>query len=147
MQVVFRNAEEACTDWAIGGQTAAVAMAAKRLAHRGDGPDLRPPIGEGPALGRLGNVLGLDRAQVEAGLQAPESFPARPTISLSQARPESRGMNSMNRSESDFLWANSARDSISWSLMPLMTTALTFSEFNSSKLASAFGNGGRYFGR
>src|SRR5438552_12312253 len=76
-QVLLGEAEQAGADFAVGGQAKAIAMAAKRLAHRRDDADLAAAIGERPAFRRFREVRRADGAQIETRLQPLQNFAAR----------------------------------------------------------------------
>jgi len=73
---VLGDAEEAGADFAVGGQTDAIAMAAKGFGHGSDDAEFAAAIGEDPAFGGGGRVIGRGRAQVEQLLSAGEDFMA-----------------------------------------------------------------------
>src|SRR5207247_7549328 len=52
-QIRLGEAEQAGPDFAVGGQAKAVAMAAKRFAHRRNNSDLTLAVGERPAFRRF----------------------------------------------------------------------------------------------
>src|ERR1017187_7306254 len=56
-QIVLGHAEQAGADFAVGGEPDAIAMAAKRFAHRRDDADFAATVGERPAPGSLGRIL------------------------------------------------------------------------------------------
>src|SRR6185369_1786752 len=74
LQIVLRQAEEAGADFAVGGQSEAVAMSAERLAHRRDQADLPATVGEGPAPGGFRGIDRLNGAQLEARLETLQYF-------------------------------------------------------------------------
>src|SRR2546426_1472925 len=75
-KIVLGHAEEARAYFSVGGEPDAIAVAAEGLADGSDQAELAAAIGKDPAFRRGGRVVGRRRAQIEAGLQAGEDFPA-----------------------------------------------------------------------
>src|SRR5437899_2081956 len=76
-QVMFGHTKEACAHLAIGSQTKAVAMAAKRLTHWGNDADFGTSISENPPFGCGGRVFRLNWAKAKPSPEAFDDFASR----------------------------------------------------------------------
>src|SRR5689334_6274832 len=68
-QIMFRETEQACADFAVGGQPEPVAVPAEWFAHRGDDSNFTAAIGKRPASGGLRRIRLFDGFQLEARLE------------------------------------------------------------------------------
>src|ERR1051325_6220385 len=74
---MLSDAEKAGADLAVRGQSQAIAMAAERLADRGDDAELASTVGEGPTFGGGRWIFRCHRTQIEGGLEAGQHLAAR----------------------------------------------------------------------
>src|SRR5579871_3756026 len=75
-QVVFRDAEQAGADLAVGGQPQAIAMAAERLANGRNQADFAAPISKGPTYSSLGGIIRRQLTQFKTGFEPLQDFAA-----------------------------------------------------------------------
>src|SRR6267142_1225548 len=76
-KIVFRHAEQARADFAIGRHPNAIAMAAERFADRRDNSDFTTPILKGPTRRGLRGILRTHWLKCKARSQALQNFVAR----------------------------------------------------------------------